>query len=86
LHWYAMRYWKRRGIRVFDWGGGGEYKEKYGVTPIAVPWFKKSRYRLIANLRQGGKKIFDLKQRIIGRLRTSGKEKPGQAPDEEGNS
>jgi hypothetical protein len=86
LHWYAMRYWKRRGIRVFDWGGGGEYKEKYGVTPIAVPWFKKSRYRLIANLRQGGKKIFDLKQRISGRLRTSGKEKPGQAPDEEGNS
>jgi hypothetical protein len=39
---YAMRYWKRRGATMFDWGGGGDYKEKYGVERF-VPWFYKSR-------------------------------------------
>lgn len=70
LHWYAMRYWKARGIEVFDWGGGGEYKEKYGVKPTSVPWFRKSRYQLIGALRQHGKKIFRFKQHILGTLRT----------------
>ncbi|HKM81857.1 MAG TPA: GNAT family N-acetyltransferase, partial [Candidatus Acidoferrum sp.] len=42
LRWYALRYWKSRGMRWHDWGGGGEYKQKYGGTPIAVPWFFKS--------------------------------------------
>ena len=28
LHWYAMRYWKSRGLRWHDWGGGGEYKKR----------------------------------------------------------
>ena len=26
IHWYAMRYWKERGIAKYDMGGGGEYK------------------------------------------------------------
>ena len=25
LHWYALRYWKARGVTLFDWGGGGTY-------------------------------------------------------------
>jgi hypothetical protein len=33
LHWYALRDWKARGVKMFDWGGGGTYKEKYGVEP-----------------------------------------------------
>ena len=70
LHWHAMRYWKARGVEVFDWGGGGEYKEKYGVEPVSVPWFRKSRYRVIGGLRQQSKKIFRLKQRFLGTLQT----------------
>ena len=27
IQWYAMKYWKERGIRVYDFGGCGEYKE-----------------------------------------------------------
>ena len=34
LLWYAMRYWKARGMSRFDMGGGGDYKLKYGSTPI----------------------------------------------------
>lgn len=72
LHWYAMRYWKARGVTVFDWGGGGEYKEKYGGKPISVPWFRKPRYRFLGIMRREAKRIFDLKQRAAGRIRGMG--------------
>jgi hypothetical protein len=71
LHWYAMRYWKRRGVTAFDWGGGGEYKEKYGPLPIAVPWFSKSRYRFLGAMRREAKRMFDIKQRVLGRWQAS---------------
>lgn len=51
LHWYAMLYWKKRGVRLFDWGGGGTYKEKYGVAPFNLPWFRKSRFGVFELLR-----------------------------------
>ena len=34
MHWYAMRYWKARGVRWHHWGGGGTYKESYGPEPF----------------------------------------------------
>ena len=72
LHWYAMRYWKARGVRVFDWGGGGSYKEKYGVVPASVPWFRKSRFRTLELLRDGARRAFDLRQRLIARRQLAG--------------
>jgi hypothetical protein len=68
IQWYVMRYWKRRGIAVYDWGGGGTYKEKYGCVPHSVPWFTKSRYHLVSTLRDEARKMFDRKQRFLGRL------------------
>jgi hypothetical protein len=72
LHWYAMRYWKRQGVAVFDWGGGGEYKEKYGGKPISVPWFRKPRYAFLGTMRREAKRMFELKQRLMGRLQGIG--------------
>lgn len=69
LHWYAMRYWKNRGAKVFDWGGGGAYKEKYGVEPLSVPGFYKSKYRLITVARNEARALYYRSQRLIGRLR-----------------
>ncbi|MGH9470314.1 MAG: GNAT family N-acetyltransferase [Terriglobia bacterium] len=71
LHWYAMRYWKQRGVTAFDWGGGGEYKEKYGPTPISIPWFSKSRYRFLGAMRREAKRMFNLKQRVLGKWQAS---------------
>ena len=68
LHWYAMRYWKARGAEVFDWGGGGTYKEKFGVERCMVPWFYKSKYRLLTTARNEAKTLFYGSQRVIGRL------------------
>jgi len=64
IHWYAMRYWKRRGVAVYDWGGEGSYKEKYGCVPHRVPWFTKSRYKILGKLREEAKKMFGRKQRL----------------------
>jgi hypothetical protein len=68
IHWHAMRYWKQRGVEVYDWGGEGLYKEKYGCVPHKVPWFIKSRYKVVSRLRDEAKKMFYRKQRFLGWL------------------
>ena len=67
MHWYAMRYWKNRGVKTHDWGGEGKYKEKYGCVMYRVPWFTKSRYKFVARLRDEAKKMYERKQRLLGR-------------------
>jgi hypothetical protein len=73
LHWYAMRYWKSRGITVFDWGGGGDYKQKYGPRPITAPWISKSRYKLLTQMREQARNLFDAQQKLRGRLSGGGR-------------
>jgi GNAT acetyltransferase-like protein len=68
LHWYALRYWKNRGVKLFDWGGGGTYKEKYGVEPYVVPWFYKSKYRVLTTVRNEARALYYKSQRLVGRL------------------
>jgi hypothetical protein len=69
IHWYVMRYWKRRGAAIYDWGGGSTYKEKYGCVAHRVPWFTKSRYKVVSTLRNGAKEAFAHKQRLMGWLK-----------------
>jgi hypothetical protein len=79
IHWHVIRYWKQHGATVYDWGGGGAYKEKYGCVPHKVPWFTKSRYPFVARLRDEAKKMFDRKQRFLGWLQ----KRRAQEPDPE---
>jgi len=67
-HWYAIRYWKKRGASIFDWGGEGTYKEKYGCTPHRVPWFTKSKYQIVGTLRNEARNMFTRKQKFLGWL------------------
>jgi len=71
LHWYAMRYWKRRGVQHFDWGGAGgrSFKEKFGGAPVAVPSFYGSKYRAFSIVRNGARELYYGGRRVIGRLR-----------------
>jgi len=66
IQWYVMRYWKKRGAEIYDWGGEGTYKVKYGCIAHRVPWFIKSRYELLGKLRDGAKKMYRGKQRLMG--------------------
>ena len=69
IQWHAMRYWKKRGVEIYDWGGEAKYKEKYGCTRHRVPWFTKSRNELVAKLRHEAKRVFEKKQRFLGWIR-----------------
>ncbi len=40
--WAAMRNWRDRGAEVFDFGGGGVYKEKFGCDPCESLWVRSS--------------------------------------------
>lgn len=68
IHWHAMKYWKRRGAEIYDWGGEGTYKEKYGCIAHRVPWFTKSRFDFIGKLRGQARAMFERKQRFQGWL------------------
>jgi len=81
MHWYAMRYWKQRGVTIFDWGGEGSYKEKYGCVAHKVPWFTKSRSSWVATLRDQAKKLYRRKQRLAGWMQGLSNPKPSDKPD-----
>ncbi len=68
LRWYALRYWKARGMQVFDWGGGGGWKEKFGPVRVFIPRFRKSRYKVISALREEAQKLVSVRQRLLGSL------------------
>jgi lipid II:glycine glycyltransferase (peptidoglycan interpeptide bridge formation enzyme) len=55
IQWYAMRYWKARGVRWYDMGGTpkgfGNFKRKFGGQEFTVHWFRKSKYSAVGRLR-----------------------------------
>ncbi len=66
--WHAIRAWRDRGSVSFDFGGGGEYKAKYGGKPIEVPWVRWSRFRGLDQLRSAVWSGVRVAQRVRGRL------------------
>ena len=63
LHWYAMRTWKARGSKVHDWGGGGEYKRKYGGHEFRVAGIRESRFAVISFARNTARGGYDFIRR-----------------------
>ena len=70
LHWYGMKYWKARGMRLYDMGGGGEYKRKFGGYQIHVPWVRASKYFGISLIRELTKYMVYWRQSACGWVRT----------------
>ena len=70
IQWYAMCYWRERGMQRYDLGGGGKYKEKYGGRIVVVPWLRKSMYRFIAPLRNAAQRMVATSQRVRGYLQS----------------
>ena len=66
LQWYAVRYWRQRGIRRYDLGGGGRYKRKYGGKVIQVPWLRKSKSRSIRRMRSLAQFVVRGRQQLLG--------------------
>ena len=68
IQWHAMMLGKRKGVRIYDMGGDGEYKRKYGGSEIEVPWFRKSKYPWIHYLRDMAQHSHKLRQQCLGRF------------------
>jgi hypothetical protein len=69
LHWYAIKYWKARGMRFYDMGGGGDYKRKFGGYEISVPWFQASKYPGISFARNVTRRLFSWRQSALALVR-----------------
>ena len=72
VFWYAIRYWKERGVKAFDLGGGGEYKRKYGGRELEVPHLSWSRFRALETMRGLVRQLRDpsgLKSRLARKVR-----------------
>ncbi|MDY7091184.1 MAG: GNAT family N-acetyltransferase [Actinomycetota bacterium] len=68
LIWHALRWARSHALTEFDFVGGNAYKSKYGTVSVPVPWARRSRSPLIANLRDAAAQGFALKQRTLARL------------------
>jgi CelD/BcsL family acetyltransferase involved in cellulose biosynthesis len=75
VFWYAMRYWRARGMTVLDLGGGGEYKRKYGPSELRVPFFRRSRFPGLSVLREVARRAVEQRHALLGRGRR-GHERP----------
>jgi hypothetical protein len=69
IFWYAMRYWRERGVTVLDMGGAGDYKRRYGGREVSVPFFRRSRLPGLPALRRLGRAAARRRQVRHGRRR-----------------
>jgi hypothetical protein len=87
LHWYALRYWKRRGVLEHEWGGTAAYKEVYGVG-LRRQWrLSKSRHKALLWAQDMAEAAYcasrDWRSRLRFRSPRSGRSSAGTAPQTE---
>jgi hypothetical protein len=69
IMWYAMRYWKNRGMTVCDLGGGHrQYKSKYGGEWVPHPFVRKSRYHVLSTMRRAARRAYRGRSRLLARV------------------
>jgi CelD/BcsL family acetyltransferase involved in cellulose biosynthesis len=69
IFWYAIRWWRDRGVTTLDLGGGGEYKRKYGPQEVRIPFFQASRFRALPVLREVARRAVEGRHAMLGRAR-----------------
>jgi hypothetical protein len=77
LHWYSMKRAKRTGLRLYDMGGAGEYKRKYGGYEIEVPWLRKSRFAWVGHMRNVARRFHTIRRQSLGQLNALHALEPG---------
>ncbi|HEY4752287.1 MAG TPA: GNAT family N-acetyltransferase, partial [Candidatus Limnocylindrales bacterium] len=76
LHWAAIRHWRSRGFVLFDFGGGGEYKAKYGGVETSSHRYVAYRYSLLRHGRAAVRGLVRRRQMAAGRRLNAVVEKP----------
>ena len=55
-------------MKVYDMGGGGRWKTRYGSYPISIPWFSQSKYPALVHARDIAESLVHTRQRLLGLL------------------
>ena len=76
LQWHAIRYWKSRGMKVYNMIGNKEFKQKFGGRETFVPMFYQSRFKLLGQLRTKAIPIAKAALKLAYRVKTLGRTKP----------
>lgn len=64
--WEAIRHWRDRGAVLYDMGGGGEYKARYGGVATPTAHFLRSRYAILGVGRDGIRRLVAARQTMSG--------------------
>ena len=67
LWWETIRAWHAAGAQLFDLGGGGEYKAKYGGRVVPTAHFHRSRWPALNVARSTVRGLVRARQRVVGR-------------------
>jgi hypothetical protein len=67
LFWFAMRFWRQRGVERLDMAGRGEYKRRYGAYDVTLPHLSRSRVPGLGRLRDVARRLVRLRQTVDGR-------------------
>jgi CelD/BcsL family acetyltransferase involved in cellulose biosynthesis len=51
IFWHAIRHFRERGVAVLNFGGGGDFKRKFGAPEIQIPVLRRSRVPGMLSLR-----------------------------------
>ena len=64
LHWFAMRYWKARGMLRYDMVGDGDYKKQYGGRLVGIPRVIEPRWPVIGQCRRMAEYCYEMLRRL----------------------
>jgi CelD/BcsL family acetyltransferase involved in cellulose biosynthesis len=78
IFWYAIRHFRERGVELLDFGGGGDYKRKFGGPERLIPYARKSRVPGLLTLRNAAAYVY--KRRALRGSPTRPVPAPRRAP------
>ena len=64
--WYAIKYWKERGVVSFDMVGFREYKRKFSPNSVEYPRIVLAKYPGMYQVRNFTKRLIQLVRKVIG--------------------
>jgi CelD/BcsL family acetyltransferase involved in cellulose biosynthesis len=58
IFWHAIRTFKQRGVPLLDFGGGGDFKRKFGTVERNIPILRRSRVAGLLKLRDVAANVY----------------------------
>jgi len=71
MFWYAMKYWKKQGMKTFNLGGWADYKKQYGGEQIKGVILIKSNPGFLAKQLKPAKSLWKFYRRMLGKVKVN---------------